>query len=1030
MNAADLAIRNSRTFTFLIFLIIILGAANYLTMPRLEDPEFTMRTAIVITNFPGAAPMDVERLVTDELEKHIRQLPEVERVISESRSGLSIIQVEVFDRYMDMDPIWQDLRNKVRDTLPLLPEGVIGPRVNDDFGDVFGIVVALTGDGYTYRELKDVADNIRDELLKVKDVAKVEIWGEQEERIYIEFSNARMARLGVDPAFVMQSIEAQNAVAPGGSALLGSERITIEPTGEFKSIDDIRAMSLTVPGRAENIQLRDIANVMRGYEDPPRVMTRFCGEKSLMLAVSMSEKGKITELGERITRRLNEIESRLPVGLELSYLTYQPKFVEAAIDDFMINLYMAFGFVFLVMLVFTGFRTALIAGLLVPMAMLMSIALMYPFGIVLQRVSIASLIISLGILVDNSVVVSESILVRLTAGKERLMAIAQTVRELAVPLLAASLTTIFAFLPIATARTDVGEYTFSLFVVITLTLLSSWALSMTFVPFLCHYFLKVKEFTQSFSGTPYRVYRFFLLNVLRNKTLTIALITILTLAAIFAFRKVPEIFFPPNEREMFTIDFWQPYGTDITVTAERSARLEEFIMNQEGIVSVGSFIGSGGPRWYLPLDIQQDTPNYAFLVINTETLESADRILLATEKFIRESMPESRGEVMRLEHGPPVGAPIQIRLSGPDMDQLYRLRDQVSSVLYRTEGVMDIWDDWGAWSKKMVVDVNQDKARRAGVSSREIAYSLYSLFSGTEVSQYRKDDDLIPIVIRSTESGESALPRIGDLNVYSFSTGHNVPLSQVARVKLEWQPSNIWHRNAERTMTVKATISARFPSEILAEISPALEDLQKDDNWPHGYNLEYGGEVEERELAKASIYAGLPLAMLLILFTLVAKFNSLRRSLIIAFTVPPMMVGIVVGLFLTGDPFGFMALLGFISLTGIIINNAIILIDSIEDERSKGLKTQDAIVLASQQRLRPIIMTAATTIMGLIPLSLRGGDMWSPLANIIIFGLAFSTILTLGLCPALYASFFKVNFADYHYDHELPQKAARSSNRK
>jgi multidrug efflux pump subunit AcrB len=1024
VNAAVWAIRNNRTFTLLLAVVVLLGVWNYLTMPRLEDPEFTIRTAMVVTHFPGATPMDVERLVTERLEESIRELAEVEHVISQSRSQLSIIQVDIFERYMEMDPIWQDLRNKVDDTRPELPEGVLGPFVDDEFGDVFGIVVALTGDDFTYRELEDTAEDLRDELLLVQDVARVEIWGAQEEQIVIEFSNARLAELGVDPTLLVEALESQNAVAPAGSSRYGSERIVVQPTGEFTSIDEIRGMSLALPGQPRNIQLQDIAGVRRDYVDPPDVMTRFNGQRSLMIAVSMSEHGNITDLGQRMDQRLAEFERRLPVGLELSYLAYQPKFVEAAIDDFMINLYTAFGFVFLVMLLFTGFRTAIITGMLVPLAMLVSIAFMGPMDIALQRVSIASLIIALGILVDNGVVVSESILVRLSSGEERAQAVARTVSDLALPLLAASLTTIFAFLPIVLARTDVGEYTQSLFVVITLTLLASWALSMTFVPFMCNLLLKPARTEQTFSGFAYRTYRAFLLWFLRHKILSTLLVAALTAAAILAFRQVPEIFFPPNEREMFIVDFWQPYGTDITVTAERSARLEEFILSREGVVSVGAFIGSGGPRWYLPLDLEQDTPNYASLVVNTETVEDADRAIRATEEHLRNHLPDTRADVKRLAHGPPVGAPIQFRISGPEMDTLYRLRDEVSLELSRTSGVLDIWDDWGEWSKRLVIDVHQERARRAGISSLEIATSLRTHFTGIEISQFRHDDDLTPILVRSLEAGEDPLSRIADLNVHSFATGATIPLAQVATPRIEWQPSNMRRRDGERTMTVKATITVRYASEVLADVWPVLERMQRQE-WAPEYRIEYGGEPEESERAQASIYAGLPLALGLIVLTLVAKFNSFRRFLIIALTVPPMIIGIVVGLHLTGDPFGFMALLGMISLAGIIINNSIILIGSIEDERRRGHTKENALVLASQQRLRPIVMTVTTTIMGLAPLSLRGGEMWSPLANVIIFGLFFSTILTLGLCPALYALFFRSDFSEYDYDPDLPKKSVR-----
>jgi multidrug efflux pump subunit AcrB len=438
-------------------------------------------------------------------------------------------------------------------------------------------------------------------------------------------------------------------------------------------------------------------------------------------------------------------------------------------------------------------------------------------------------------------------------------------------------------------------------------------------------------------------------------------------------------------------------------------------MAQEGVVSVGSFIGSGGPRWYLPLDIQQNTPNYAFLVINTATLEAAERLLDLTDRFIREQMPDTRADVKRLLHGPPVGTPIQVRLSGDDWPTLYELRNRIDVVLSEIQGVVDIWDDWGEWSKMLRIEVNQNKAQRVGVSSREIADSLHALFAGIPISQLRNNTDLIPIVIRSSEPDADALARIGDLNVVAFSTGKGVPLAQIATVEMDWQPSNIQRRNARRTMTIKANISGRLASEIMAELQPALTALQSEPEWPAGYDIAYGGEMDERQRPIRYLRGAAP-GFSVDYVDACGEVQFISEIHDHVLTLPPAIIGITIGLFLTGDPFGFMALLGMISLTGIIINNAIILIGSVEDELGRGRVAQDAIVLAGQQRLRPIVMTAMTTMIGLMPLSFRGGEMWSPLANIIIFGLAFATLFTLGLCPILYALFYRVNFADYEYD--------------
>ena len=1016
MNIAEWCIRNNRTTIVVLLLVALAGVRAFLTMSRREDPEFTIRTAVVLTYFPGASPLKVEKLVTSKLEKRIRSLAEVEHVTSQSMSGLSVIFVDVYEKFRHMQPIWQKLRTKVADARSELPQGIIGPIVNDEFGDVFGVVVALTGDGYSYRELEDVARYVRDELLKLRSVAKVDLYGTQQERIFVEFSNARLAGYGVSPYDLAQALAAQNAIQPGGDAVVGPERVIIEASGEFRSVEDIRRTSLRLPGRPDTIYLGDIAEVRRGFVDPPGMLTRYNGERAIVLAVNMARGENIVRMGEEVRRCLRRVQAELPVGLDFGMVAYQPKFVARAIRNFTVNLVEAFFFVVVVMLVFAGLRTGLVAGSLVPMAMLACIALMPAFNVELQQVSIASLIIALGMLVDNGVVVSENILVRLANGEERLRACGGAARELAMPLLSASLTTIFAFLPIAIARSGVGEYCMSLFVVVTLTLLSSWGLSLTMVPMMCYYILKPELRAQTFSGRLYRWYRSFLVRVLQARFLFLVAVVALFAVALWGFGFVPKIFFPENEREMFLIDFWQPYGTDIRTTARRAAALERFLLDQPEVVSVGTFVGSGGPRWYLSLNPEQDNPNYAFFIVNTRTKQSVDRLIERTRRHLDRNFPDCRHTVKKLESGVPVGAPIQIRISGPDIRTLYRLRNRIAAAIRDVPGISDIRDDWGEWTKKLEININQEQAKRAGLTSRDIALSLQTQMAGLEVTQYREGDRLIPVVLRSREAYRKDLGKIEGLNVYSFTTGRSVPLRHVARPELRWQPSNILRRDGKRTMTVKVGVQGRFASEVLSEVRPRVAALVAGGDWPAGYDVEFGGEYEESRDAEESIMDGLPVAMGLLALVLIAQFNSIRRPLIIALTIPPMLVGITVGLLLTRQPFGFMAMLGMISLMGIVVNNAIMMIDRIEIERERGQRLVDAIVVAAQRRLRPILMTAITTIVGLIPLALQGGKLWRPMANVLIFGLGFATVLTLVLCPVLYSLFFRADFRGYRWD--------------
>ena len=1028
MNLARACLKYNRVTFLLLAWVVLFGIWSYLTIPRLEDPSFTFRHAVVVTPFPGASPLKVEKLVTDVLEESIREIGEVEVVTSQSKADVSVIFVEVGEQYTDVEPIWQDLRNKVSDARPELPDGSLPPQVNDEYGDVYGILLALTGRTLGYEDLEHEAEALKERLLAMDEVAKVKLHGDQPERIFVELSNDRMARLGLSPRQLIQTLQAQNAIQPSGSATLGQERVTIEATGEFTSLDDIRRASLRLPGQSETVFLGDVADIRRGTVDPPEKLVRFNGEKCVLLAVSMVRNGNIVSLGERIDGLIEAERSRLPQAVSLDRLVFQPDFVKKSIADFSVNLLEAFGFVVGVMLLFVGWRTGLIAGVLVPLAMLACISLMPLFGVKLQIVSIGALIVSLGILVDNGVVVSENILVRISSGMDRMEAVTGAVRRLWLPLLTSSLTTILVFLPIPLAQSKTGEYTGSLFTVITLTLLCSWLLSLTYVPTLSYYVLKAgSKGKRNLENAFYRGYRRLLLACLKHRVSFLCLAALLVAVAVWGFRYVPRMFFPPNERQVLTIELWQPYGSDIRTTLQRVSELEASLRSDREVDSVGTFVGYGGPRWYLPLQIKQKSPNFAFLVVKAKSLQGLAPLKDRIHGLLADGFPDTRASVRLLERGPPVGAPIQVRISGPGIETMYRLRDRVEEIVREAEGVKTVWDDWGEWSKKMVLEVHQEKAKRAGLSTEEIALSLQSQYSGLEVSEYRQEEDIIPIVIRAGAQTREELWKIDGVNVFSSASKQRVPLLQVAEPKLTWQPSNVRRRNGQRTMTVKADIrSGLYGIEILQQsIRPKIEGLLASKAWPKGYSLAFGGEFEESEQANRSILLELPLALGLIILVLAVQFNSFRRVLIIGLTLPPLLVGVTAGMIITQAPFGFMALLGIISLVGILVNNGIMVIDQIELERSKGLDLENGLVLAAQKRLRPILMTASTTILGLIPLSLQGGELWRPMANSLISGLAFSTLLTLVLCPVLYAIFFRANFRGYSWDPEVAGREDR-----
>lgn len=1015
MTIAEWCIKNNRISGLLFILLFLGGILSLLNIGKQEYPEISVKSAIITTAFPGASPIKVEELLTKKIEDELSSISEIEYIRSQSLPGLSVIQADLYEKYRDVKPIWDRLRNKVDDATRYLPEGASKPFVNDEFGDNFPVVIALTTDGFSFRDLKDVAEDFRDELLTLPRVAKVEIHGIQEERIFIEFSNSKLAKFGYTPSELASALKSENIVKPSGDIKFQSERIIFEASGNYDNLDKLRKTTLRLPNSESAIQLDDLVDIKRAYIDPPSSVARYNGKRALSVAVNMVDGENILKMGKDVKQLLKEFELNVPIGINFDMAVYQADFVKRSLLDFIVNLLEAFIFVLVVVLFFVGLRMGLIVGSLIPMAICACMLVLPFFNLDLQMISVAALIIALGMLVDNAVVVSENIVVRLNNGEEKMEAINAAIKELTIPLLAASLTTIFAFLPIAMAKSNVGEFSFSLFVVITTALIASWLFSISMIPMLCYYFLKpTAQKEQSFDTPMYLKYRKLLFAALKEPYKFIGIVFLLFVLSLWGFKYVDKNFFPPNEREMFTIDYWQPYGTDIIDTENRLAELEDFILKDDEGVSIMSYVGAGGPRWYQPLSPEDPKPNYALTVVTTKSYKGAFGLIDRVRDFIATKMQEVRASVSLLQNGPPVKTPIEIRISGDDIPTLYSIRGEIESYLRAEKGVINIRDDWGEWTKKVFVDINQDKAKRAGLSSEDVALSLQTQFTGLQATEFRDGDEIIPIVLRSKSYYRKNAGNIEDINVYSSYNGNNVPLSQVADIKLQWQASNIRGRNRERTITLKADLNqGYFATAILAAVKKKIDKYTASEKWPNGYKIQFGGENEKSSKAKASIVTGLPLAFCLLLLVLMYQFNSVRKVGIIFLTIPPMLIGVTPGLYFTKSPFGFFALLGFISLFGIIVNNAIMMIDRIDIEIASGRSIGDAIISASEQRLRPILMTAVTTTIGLIPLSLQGGEMWRPMANTIIFGLIFSTVLTLVFCPLLYGLFYG---AKYKFD--------------
>jgi len=1031
MNITRFAIEKKRITSISLIFILLAGVLTFKNMPRAEDPGFIIRIAQIVTTFPGASPERVELLVTDKLEKKIQEMPEIKNITSESKPGVSIILVEISAEYTKMRPIWDQLRRKVDDARDELPQNIIGPDVNDEFGDVFGTVIAITGEGYTYAELKEIADDCRNELLLINQVAKVEISGVQQERVFVEFNNARLAELGISPAQLQQILSSRNIIFPGGQIYTENEQIVLEPSGNFESVEELKRTIINLPGGNNLVYLQDIANVYRGYIDPPTSKMTYNGTPTLGLSISMREGGNTITLGQSIKEKIELFQRAYPIGVEFNVIYFQPYYVEKKVDDFVANLAQAIALVIVVMLFTLGFRTGLVVASLIPMATIMALFIMGIFEIGLDQMSLAALIIALGMLVDNAIVMSESIMVQMQEGKKAVDAAIDSAKELRIPLLTSSLTTSAAFLPIFLAESDVGEYTAPLFKVVTITLLSSWILSLTMTPLLCVLFIKVKggQSKGSFDTRIYRGYRKGLLGALKHPFLSIAVTIVIFFSVMNLFQFIPAIYFPANDKPVMYAELEFPIGTPFSKTEAMMKKVNTFIKHEimaeyddsgevtkQGVVNFSSFIGSSAPRYVLSYGPAPPNPGYAYMIINTTSRELMDtEFIPKLEKFCFENFPDLEARIEPLPLGPPVTNPVEVRISGKDLSEIYKIVDRVKHKLSEIPGTKNINDNWGPQTKKLFVRVNQPRALRAGVTSQDVAISLQTILSGITTTDYREDDEVIPVILRSVEADRKDVGKLESHNVYSQLTGRPVPLKQVADIEVQFQPANILRRDRQKTVTIESNITAGSNAiAISAIVGEWLKEESK--SWPIGYKYELGGEVESSGEANDSINAKLPIALLIIILLLVGQFDSIRRPAIILLTIPLGLIGVVIGLFITQSAMGFMAFLGIISLSGIVINNAIVLIDRIKIEiEENGLEPARAVVESAQRRLRPILLTTATTVGGLLPLWLGGGPMFESMAVAILFGLIFATALTLGFVPILYSLFFRVKFRNFEY---------------
>ena len=1018
MNLTHIAFTYRKSILMILALLLINGVFAYLTLPAQEDPTITIRTAVVTTSYPGMAPERVEQLITRALEKEIRKIPEVEKLTSTSTTGQSVIHVEIYDRYFNLDDIWQDLRNKVKQAQTNLPQGTRTPYVNDEFGDVSVVTLALTADGFNLGEMYDIAKHIRDNLYSVAGTKKVDILGAQAERVFLEAGTAKLSQLGISPQTIINELQSQNIISPGGQIDTGTRFIVVEPTGNFSSLDDIGDTHISIPGTDDTIALKDIVHIRRGYVDPPHQPAYFNGEPAIMFAIAMLPDYNLLEYAPRVKSMVSKIENSLPIGYQINIATYQADQVKKAVHGVSINVLQTLAIVLVVVIFFLGMRTGLIVGSIVPFVMLTTLAIMHFSGMALEKMSLATLIIALGLLVDNGIVIAEDFKSRLEKGEERFSAMIQGGKELALPLLSSSITTILFFLPLMLAEHVAGEFTRSISLVILITLMTSWVLALCVTPTLCYLFIRVDKKSSSSAGIKkkqqgvhfYRIYENFLHQILTHKAMFMLSMVGLLLLSLGGFKFVEKQFFPDSDRTQIMMYIDLPNGTSARETNRQMLEVFDWLDNKERFPEISSYSGySGfnGPRFVLTLNPEDPADNKGFVVLNVKDGTDLNALVNQLHNGIIETFPNVSGRVKRMFAGPSDSSTISIQVKGPDKNVIYAKAKEIMSVLQEIPHTKNIRTDWENRIVKIKVKVDQHRARRAGVTSEDIATALQSYFSGAIVTEFREGDDIIPVIFRATEEERFNLDRLRTVAIYSQSAGTSIPLFQVADFIPVNQYSTLQREDMFSTITVEANNTEMTAEDLKLIVDGDIQALKSD--LPVNHHIEYDGVIVVSKEAQQALGASMPMVIGFVLVLLVIQFNSYRRAMIIVLTIPLSLIGTVIGLLVMNAPFGFMVTLGIYSLAGIIINNGIVLIDRIDIERSKGVDDYQAIINSCLTRIRPITMTTVTTIMGLLPLMMNPDSMFYGMATVLAFGLGVGTILTLGVVPVLYAAFFKVH---------------------
>ena len=1040
-NLSAWALRNKTLVLFAMIVLALIGVKSYRNLGQSEDPPFTFKIMVVRTFWPGATAEDVSRQVTDRIEKKLMETGEYEFIRSYSRPGESLVQFMARDSLHSRDTpeLWYQVRKKVGDIRHTLPEGVVGPYFNDEFGDTFGNIYALSGEGFDYATLKDYAERIELDLHRVPDVAKVDLIGLQEEKIWIELSNTKLATLGIPMAAVQQAIDAQNAVVPASFFETPTDRVQLRVSGGFRSVQEIRDFPIRAGGRS--FRLGDVASVSRGFSDPPAPRMRFLGKNAIGIAVSMKPGGDIVQLGQSLDVAFGRLQGTLPVGMELEKVSDQPAAVRDSVAEFVRVLAEAVGIVLLVSFFSLGKRPGLVVALSIPLVLAMTFIAMDHFDIGLHKISLGALILALGLLVDDAIIAVEMMAVKMEQGLDRLAAASFAYRSTAFPMLTGTLVTAAGFLPIATAQSGTGEYTRSIFQVVTIALLLSWVAAVVFIPLLGDRLLPdpaacaagqgegrwrlarerlavmlpgwlgrlvapapARDIHDTYATPFYRRLRRWVGWCVNHRKAVIALTVLAFALSIALFRFVPQQFFPSSTRLELVVDLELAEGSSLTATEAATRRFEQRLAQRKDLLNYVAYVGTGSPRFYLPFDQKLPQSNFAQFVLLTRDVEEREQVRRWVIDTLASDFPDLQGRVLRLENGPPVGFPIQFRVSGEHVDEVRRIANEVAAKVRANPNVDNVNLDWDEPSKVVRLTLDQERARALGVSSAQLAQFLRGSLSGTTVSTFREGNELIEILLRGPDEERKRLSQLASLAVPTDG-GRSVPLSQLATLDYGMEDGIVWHRNRLPSINVRADIYGDVtPPSVTAQILPTLESIRA--ALPPGFLLETGGTVEDSDRGSKSVVAGVPLFVLVVTSLLMLQLRSFRRMAMVWMTAPLGLIGVTAFLLLFRVPFGFVAMLGTIALSGMIMRNSIILVDQIDQDIGAGQTPYRAVIEATVRRFRPIVLTALAAVLAMLPLS--RSEFFGPMAVAIMGGLVVATALTVLFLPALYAAWFRV----------------------